>query len=369
MSRQASVSKSSYRTVSSQQTGKSINSKLSNISKDNLLCISTKQKDIVKAYCHPDPVTPEKKRNASSNKSLDLKRKSKIRAATKEKALKKVIIKESDEEDYKEEPVQSSSQKKAAKIAMASPYAPPKMATPFRQFPPIDLFYWNPNSLGTLQQGNPSIKRELIEAEKSHFVFLVEPYHHYTLPGYETQSGTTLKDKKKIYAQVLWRKELPVEVILSDVDLIVIKMNFAHLTNPLYMFCVYLSHTDSRRIYCLNLIMTTIEKVSLGNTSAEDKPLFLMVGDFNKNLLALNSYSRDPSEKILNQLMKQFIAALDMKHNDITRERVILNGKKVERSRIDWMLMSKYGLKVQSTVVKDSMQWSDHFAFNFKIDL
>lgn len=366
---EASVGKSSNRTVnSSRNTQKSVKSKKSVVSKEiNLLCSTAKMKNIVKNYYHHQ--TPDKQKAKVDKNQKNAGKPSK----SSDKKVNRTFEQDVDEfESSKEEMMVAaitSSQKKADKLAKTGPYAPPRNITPLKQYPPLSLFYWNPNSLGTLQQGNPSIKRELIEAEDCHFVFLVEPYHHYELPGYNTKSGTPLKDKKKIYAQVLWRKELPVEVFLADVDLIVLKMDIPYLTNPLYLFCVYLSHTDSRRLHCLTQIKDTLDQLTKAAPTPETRPLVILVGDFNKNLLSLNPYSRDPCEKLLNYLTRQFIAALDMKHNDITRERVILNGKKIERSRIDWMLMSKYGVKVQSSVVKDSMQWSDHFAFVFKIDV
>lgn len=242
-----------------------------------------------------------------------------------------------------------------------------KTKTPFQPYPPLRLFYWNPNSIGVNEDATENNKRAIIENEDSHMIFLVEPYHKYEIPGFVTACGLPLDKKTKIYSQMLWREELPIELVSVDVDLIVAKMNVPHLTNPIYFFCVYISHTEERRLKCLALIEETLAAANALHTG-KDKPLVIMVGDFNHDLFNLDG-RRNPTNKALNALLKQFTVAHDMKHNEITRERVVQNGKRHERSRIDWMLFSKYGLKIQSRVIKESMQYSDHFAFVFDVTM
>lgn len=285
----------------------------------------------------------------------------------------KVEIKENTDDSSTEKTIKISKIEKTESISKTVKLPTPqiksgKKKTPFKEYPPLTLFYWNPNSLGATSNISAPQKRGLIESEDCHMIFLCEPYHHYELPGFITASGRPLDKKTKIYSQILWREELPIELVLADVDLIVVKMNVSHLTNPLYFFCVYLSHTDERRLTCLSLIEETLKEANRNHTG-EDKPLVIMVGDFNRNLMNINSYSRDLTDKALNVLLKQMNYALDMKHNEITRERAVLGGKRYERSRIDWLLMSKYGLKIQSRVVKESMEYSDHFAFVFNVTM
>lgn len=377
----------------SQATGNSINSKRSMVSSETI----SKLKRITDKYKKEDSqkagvkVTAAKKVSETSKNILEVPLASQKNNKTQETRTKRKSLTNntepsdktvSDYEEYSELKIkipEKNNQKTVKKTipenrveikespAKTIAISRNKEIKPLLEYPPLKLFYWNPNSLGAAGETSTTKKRMMIENENSHLIFLVEPYHKYEIPGFKTQSGCTIKGKNKIYSQVLWRKELPVEVFSADLDLVVIKLTLAHLSVPLFMFCVYLSHDDDRRFHCLTLIRNTLEAIDTQDKST--KPLVVMVGDFNRDLHTLSSYTRNQNDKLLATLAKKFSFAQDMKHNEVTRERSIKNGQRFERSRIDWLLMSMRGINVRSFVIKESMSYSDHFAFMFDIEL
>lgn len=250
------------------------------------------------------------------------------------------------------------------------PIAPSKKTFSVHQ---QSLFYWNPNSVHSGNESKSASKKEIISAKSPSLIAMVEPYHAYQLPGYSTASGKTLQAKKKVYAVVLWKKELDVEVVFKDVDLVIVRQTIqvSRTQQPdgkryLYLFCVYLSHTEERRLKCLEFVQQHLKVVLSEN---KEQTSVILVGDLNKNLMSISTYTRDKSEKMLNEIAKQLIICHEMLHNNVTRERIILNGKTVERSRIDWLLFSKRGLDIHAFPVTDSVLYSDHFAFNFDLDI
>jgi hypothetical protein len=268
-------------------------------------------------------------------------------------------------------PVITSPSKAVKRVAGLS-VGPHKKPTIVSSWPPLRIFYWNPNSVNSPNFENSQKKKEIITDHDPHVIMMVEPYHHYEVPGYKTLSGLPLEDRSKVYSTLLYKNEIPAKKILVDVDLIVVELSLegvCPLGGNLYLFCIYLSHTESRRLKCLQLIKENIDKINEAtSTGSKPRPLFIMVGDFNRDIQQSTGYSKDPTDKALSHLLKQFIIAHDMKYNEVTRERIILNGKKMERSRIDWMLFSKRGINVHSTPVKESTVYSDHFAFDYVVD-
>ena len=229
----------------------------------------------------------------------------------------------------------------------------------------LKVFYWNPNSVHSPKPENSYRKKEIITGGDPDIILMCEPYHNYEIPGYTTISGLPLKDKSKLYSCIIFKSYLQCRVVVRDVDLVVVSLEGV-LEAPVYFFSVYLSHTETRRLRCLELAQSTIAQ------SKGCHPLckIVFVGDLNKDLLSISPRTSNAGDKILNQIYRQnkFLLAIDMHHNTVTRERIILNGHTVERSRIDYMLFSK-GLNVKSEAVKNSVIVSDHYAFNYVLYL
>lgn len=239
---------------------------------------------------------------------------------------------------------------------------------PMDPYMPIKLFYWNPCSVNSGNEKKSMEKKILISKDNPHIIMLDEPFCEYRIPGYTSVPGLALEGKSKIYTEVLFRKELPIEIMLVDIDLIIIKQSISHPRNSIYYFCVYLSHTESRQLTCLDLILKWLAKLKGEN------PLFVLVGDFNTNLQKLEVFSKkDPSTSKLNKLLKDFslVAARDMHHFDITRTREKRTGGTVvkEKSRIDWLLSTRTDLNIECKFMEESAKLSDHFAFLIKVAL
>lgn len=239
---------------------------------------------------------------------------------------------------------------------------------PMDPYMPIKLFYWNPCSVNSGNEEKSQAKKTLISKDNPHIIMLDEPFCEYRIPGYISVPGLALEGKSKIYTEVLFRKELPIEIILVDIDLIIIKQSISHPRNSIYYFCVYLSHTESRQLTCLDLILKWLAKLK------EENPLFVLVGDFNTNLQKLEVFSKkDLSTPKLNKLLKDFslVAARDMHYFDITRTREKRTGGTIvrEKSRIDWLLSTRTDLKIECKFMAESALLSDHFAFSILVNL
>ena len=144
------------------------------------------------------------------------------------------------------------------------------------------------------------MKKDIISQSYPGIICLCEPYHHFELPGYVTLSGKSLPEKTKVYTQISWRDNLPVETVFIDVDLIIVRLNIPSDAEFLYVFCVYLSHDEKRRLKCLQFILEFVTKLK---SDPNVLPLFVLVGDFNKNLHFIEPKSKDETEKRLRKLI------------------------------------------------------------------
>lgn len=257
---------------------------------------------------------------------------------------------------------------------------------PMDPIPPIKVFYWNPCSVNSSNEVNSKRKKEMIAQDNPHIIMLAEPFCEYRIPGYISVTGLPLDGKFKSYTAVIYRRELSIEIELVDIDLIILKQNIEHPREAIYYFCVYLSHTEQRRLTCLALIHKYLKKIL-----EKEDPLFVLVGDFNTDLQKLDPYTKDPSLKSLNLLLRDYKlrSAPDMHHHNLTRARVKhvetyqphqeqegkdavsaprrVRTEKKEQSRIDWLLHTRTDLNLQCEFAEGSHLLSDHYAFRIKL--